>query len=92
MVSGPGKTEIELNMPSNQLFYKNITVKAIKTPQSDMEKDDLIKNRSIKNFNKKESFDAAPDPYEMNQFYEGYEGDGKSFAFIEHVIIDLNNK
>ena len=90
-ITGPGKMEIELKMPSNQIFYKDITVQAIKTPQSDLQKDELIKNWSVKSFNKKESFNAALDRYDMNQFYDEYDGDGKSFALAENEVIDLND-
>ncbi|GAH36109.1 unnamed protein product, partial [marine sediment metagenome] len=38
-VTGQKKIEIELPMPPNQIFYKDITVQAIKTLQSDIQKD-----------------------------------------------------
>ena len=54
-VTGPKKIEIELPMPPNQIFYKDIAVQAIKTPQSDIRFNELIKNWDIKSFNKKDN-------------------------------------
>ena len=91
-VKGPWKIEIDLAIPQNQIYYKDITVQAIKTPQPDIQKDELIKNWSVKSFNKKESWNSKLDRYDMNQFYDDYEGDGKSLALAENEIIDLNDK
>jgi hypothetical protein len=90
-VTGPGKIEIELTMPPNQIYYKDITVQAIKTPQSNIKKDELIKNWGVKSFSRKESWNASLDRYDMNQFYDEYDGDGKSFALAENEITDLND-
>jgi hypothetical protein len=91
-VTGPGKMEIELEMPSNQIFYRDITVQAFKTPQSELQKDDLIKNWSVKSFNIKERFNATLDRFDMTQYYVEYEGDGDSLALTENEIIDLNDQ
>ena len=91
-VTGPKKIEIELDMPPNQIFYKDITVQAIKTPQSDTLRDELIKNWSVKSFTKKESWNKELDRYDLNQFYDSYEGDGKSSAIAENEIIDLSDQ
>jgi hypothetical protein len=91
-VTGPGIIEIELEMPSNQIFYRDITVQAFKTPQSELQKDDLIKNWSVKSFNIKERFNATLDRFDMTQYYVEYEGDGDSLALTENEIIDLNDQ
>jgi len=89
-VTGLGKIEIELAMPPNQIYYKDITVQAIKTPKSEIQKDELIKNWSVKSFKKKESWNSTLDRFDMNQYYDEYDGDAKSMALAESEITDLN--
>ena len=89
-VTGPKKLEIELDMPPNQIFYQDIAVQAFKSQQSDLSKDELIKNWSVKSFNKKERWNTALDKYDMNQFSDTYKDDGTSSAIVENDIIDLN--
>lgn len=89
-VKGPKRIDIDLEMPPNQIFYKDIIVQAIKKPQQDALKDDLIKNWSVKSFTKKERWSKELDRYDMNQFYDTYAEDGRSFAIQENEIIDLS--
>jgi hypothetical protein len=89
-VTGPKKIEIELRMPPNQIFYKDITVQAIRTPQSDIRFNELIKNWDIKSFNKKESWNKEMDRYDLNQYSDAYVDDGKVSAIAENEIIDLS--
>ena len=89
-VTGPGKIEIELDMPPNQIFYKDITIQAIKTPKSNLRQDELIKNWSVKSFSKKQRWDNELDRYDLNQFYDTYGDDGKAPAGEENEIIDLS--
>lgn len=91
-VNGPGKIEIGLEMPPNQIFYQDITVQAFKTSLPEIVMDEAIKNWSVKSFNKKERWDPLLDRYDLNQFYEEYEGNGKSNAISEPEIIDLSEQ
>ncbi|HSH19195.1 MAG TPA: glycosyl hydrolase [Draconibacterium sp.] len=89
-ITGPKKIELDLEMPPNQIFYKDIVVQAIKTPKSDITKDELIKNWSVKSFTNKERWNTELDRYDLNQFYDDYEGDGKVSAIAQNEIIDLS--
>ncbi|HEC43963.1 MAG TPA: glycoside hydrolase family 2 [Bacteroides sp.] len=89
-VSGPKKIEIELEKPPNQIFYKDITVQAFKSPQSDLRKDELIKNWGVKSFSNKERWNRDLDRYDLNQFYDRYEDDGTVPAIAENEILDLS--
>lgn len=89
-VTGPRKIEIDLPMPPNQIFYKDITVQAIRTPQSDIRFNELIKNWDIKSFNKKERWNKEMDRYDLNQYSDAYADDGKVSAIAENEIIDLS--
>jgi len=89
-VTGPKSIETELPVPSNQIFYKDITVQAVKTPEKDILKDELIKNWSVKSFNQKESWSRELDRYDLNQFYDRYEDTGKASAIPKNEVIDLN--
>jgi len=90
-VNGPKSINIELKMPPNQIFYKDIIVQAIKIPQQDALKDELIKNWSVKSFTKKERWSEELDRYDMNQFYDTYADDEKTFAIQKRGIIDLSS-
>ena len=89
-VAGPKKIELELDMPPNQIFYKDVIVQAIKTQHPDVRFNELIKNWDIKSFNKKERWNTTLDKYDLNQFYDTYEDDGKSLAIKENEVINLN--
>ena len=89
-VSGPKKIEIDLEIPPNRNFYKDITVQAIRTPKSDIQFNELIKNWNVKSFNKKESWNKELDRYDLNQYSDAYAGDGKVSAIAENEIIDLS--
>ncbi|MCC5931519.1 MAG: hypothetical protein JJU28_19895 [Cyclobacteriaceae bacterium] len=89
-VTGPGIIEVELDMPPNIIFYKDITIQAIKTPQPDIVMDDLIKNWSVKSFNKKQMWNEELDRFDMNQFYDTYADDIKTPVIEENEIIDLS--
>ena len=88
-VTGPKKLELELDMPPNRIFYKDITVQAIRTPQPDVKFNEQIKNWSVKSFNKKEKWNNKLDRYDLNQFYDTYANDGKTSAIEKNEIIDL---
>lgn len=89
-VTGPGKIEIELDMPPNQIFYKEITIQAIKTLKSNLNQDELIKNWSVKSFTKKERWDNELDRYDLKQFYDTYD-DRKAPVVEENEMIDLSD-
>jgi hypothetical protein len=89
-VTGPANIDLELEMPPNQIFYKDITVQAIKSPQTDLKKDELIKNWSVKSFSQKEKWNAELDKYDMGQFYDAYKNDTRTQAISENEIIDLS--
>ena len=89
-VIGPKKIEIELPTPPNKIFYKDIAVQAIKSTQSDKAKDNLIKNWSVKSFNKKERWSKELDRYDLNQYYDTFSDEGKFTAINEKNIIDLS--
>ena len=89
-VSGPKKIEMELPMPANKIFYKDLTIQAVKTPESDKRKDELIKNWSVKSFNKKVSRSKELDRYDMNEFYDTHDDKGKAAAITKNEVIDLS--
>ncbi|NQU51262.1 MAG: glycoside hydrolase family 2, partial [Bacteroidetes bacterium] len=91
-VKGPKKIDLELAMPPNQIYYKDITVQAIKIPSSDSLGDGLIKNWGVKSFTKKERFNNELDRYDLNQFADTYNDDGKAMAISENEIIDLSKQ
>ena len=89
-VTGPKKLEIDLPIPPNQIFYKDITVQAIRTPPSDIRFNELIKNWDIKSFNTKERWNNILDRYDLKQYSDAYFDDGKVSAIAETDIIDLS--
>lgn len=89
-VTGPKKIALELDMPPNQIFYKDITVQAISTPEPDIRFNELIKNWGIKSFNKKESWNKKLDRYDLNQYSDAYTGDGEGSAIAGDDLIDLS--
>ncbi len=89
-VTGPKKVVLELEMPPNRIFYKDITVQAVKETQSDVKIHEQIKNWSIKSFTEKEKWNKELDRYDMNQFYDTYANNGEGSAIAENEIIDLS--
>jgi len=89
-VSGPKRIELELEMPPGQIFYKDIAVQAFKSPQSDLRKDELIKNWGVKSFSEKERWNQELDRYDLKQFYARYEDDGTVPAIVKNEILDLS--
>lgn len=86
IVEGGKEINIELPMPPNKVYYKDIAVQAIKTVNTEKQKDELIKNWSVKSFFRKEHFSKELDRYDMNQFYDTYNDDGTGFAIQKGVI------
>jgi hypothetical protein len=89
-VTGPKKIELDLERPPNRIFYKDITVQAIRTPPSDIRFDEMIKNWGVKSFNKKEKWNKELDRYDLNQYSDTYADDGNVSAVAENEIIDLS--
>jgi hypothetical protein len=89
-VSGPKKIALDLEMPPNRIFYKDITVQAIKTPQHDVKFNEQIKNWDVKSFTKKERWNKELDRYDLNQYSDTFADDGKVSAIAENEIIDLS--
>lgn len=89
-VTGPKSITMELELPPNQIFYEDIRVQAIKSPQSDVTKNELIKNWGVKSFTEKERWNNELDRYDLNQFYDTYNEDVKTPVISEDNIIDLN--
>ncbi len=89
-VRGPKNIDLELEMPPNQIFYKDITVQAIKSPQSDVIKNELIKNWGVKSFTDKEKWNNELDKYDLNQFYDTYDEDMKAPVISENEFLDLS--
>lgn len=90
VVKGGKEINIKLPMPPNKVYYKDIAVQAIKTVNTEKQKDDLIKNWSVKSFFRKEHFSKELDRYDMNQFYDTYNDDGTAHALKKGEIIDLS--
>jgi hypothetical protein len=90
-VTGPKHIELELAVPPHQIFYKDITVQAIKSPSSDLRKDELIKNWGVKSFSKKERWNGELDRYDLNQFYDRYEDNGTVPVIAEDEVLDLSS-
>lgn len=81
-VTGPKKIEIKLPAPpANKIFYEDIAVQAVKKTSSDTTKDKLIKNWSLKSYNKHD--------YNLKNFYDAYSDDGKNAAVGLDEVIDL---
>jgi len=89
-VTGPKKLELQLEVPPNQIFYKDIKVQAIRTPDIESSQDELIKNWGVKSFTKKEKWNNELDMYDLNEFYDTYEDKGISVAVKQSEIIDLS--
>lgn len=89
-VSGPKNVTFDLPMPPNQIFYKDITVQAVKTPNKNVPENERIKNWGIKTFSKKEKWDRQLDKYDLNQFYSTYPDNGEALAIAPNEIIDLS--
>lgn len=89
-VTGPKKFKIDLPMPRNKIFYRDITVQAIRTGQSDILFNELIKNWNVKSFNTKERWNKKLDRYDLNQYSDAYPDNGKASAIAENKIIDLS--
>jgi hypothetical protein len=89
-VTGPARIEMELELPPNQIFYKDILVQAIKSPKSDVTKNELIKNWGIKSFTEKEKWNNELDKYDLTQFYDSYDEDVKIPIITVNEIIKLN--
>jgi hypothetical protein len=88
-VSGPGRVEMALPEPSQQIFYKDIAVQALRRPQPDTGKEALIKHWPLKTFNKKEVWNQDLDRYDLYHYYDCYAGNGKAQALGADDIIDL---
>jgi len=90
-ISGPKHIEIDLEVPPRHIFYKDITVQAIKSQPSDLRKDKLIKNWNVKSFTKKERWSKELDRYDLNQFYGRYEDNGTVPAIAVDEVLDLSS-
>ena len=89
-VIGPRHIQVELEMPPNQIFYRDIAVQAIKTPNTEFTQSELIKNWGVKTFSEKERWDNELDKYDLNQFYDSFPGNGSDSVIVKENIIDLS--
>lgn len=89
-VSGPKRIEMELEMPPNQIFYKDIAVQAIKHQPPDKKGDELIKNWGVKSFSEKERWSQELDRYDLNQYFDRYEEDLTLSHIAENEVLDLS--
>jgi hypothetical protein len=84
-VTGPQKIEMKLlQPPANRIFYQDIAIQAVKKTSSDPSSDNLIKNWSVKSYNKHD--------YNLKNFYDAFSDAGKSVAVDLDEVIDLTNK
>jgi hypothetical protein len=90
VVSGPKKIEMKLPLPpTNKIFYQDIAVQAVKKKLSDATKDKLIKNWSLKSYNKHDSNRSGLS--DLKTFYDAYSDDGMAAAIGPDEVVDLTN-
>jgi len=89
-IQGPKLIDMELTMPPNQIFFKDLYVLAFKTPESPMHKGPQIKNWGVKSFNEKERWDKELDRYDLRQFYDTHDDDGMAVSISRKHVIDLS--
>ena len=89
-LSGPKHVEIELAIPPNQIFYKDIKVQAFRTPALGAHFGPQIKNWGVKSFVEKEKWDKELDRYDLNQFYDYHDDDGNATSISQNEIFDLS--
>ena len=86
-ITGGKKIAVSLAQPETKLLYKDITVQAFREPASPPLKDSIIKNWSIKSFNKDFGFKGT---YPLYKLREEYNGDLNTPIIRKADIIDLS--